>query len=91
MRVRLENEFMCRLPLWNERGGTGPADWPMLSPGLVQALMSWHDYFDVNFDLKRGWIGGSKTRYREHGMRLEKELQQELGEDYEVTLNPWPA
>ena len=74
------------LPLWDEEGGTGPENWPMLSPGLLADLEEWERYWSQHHHHMRGWQMGTRDWYVEEGHRLAARLREELGSDWTVQL-----
>ncbi len=84
-RVRLMSDY-TGWPLWDEEGGTGPEDWPMLSAELRRALQAWEDYWETHFHYERGWSKGTRPWYAAEARRLAVQVQRELGEEAEVQI-----
>lgn len=77
-------------PLWTEEDGPGAAqDWPQLTPGLVQSLQDWNSrWTNTSTRLSVRKDRAVTQALLQEAKQLAARLQSELGDAYQVKLQP---
>lgn len=89
IRIRLMNEYSIDWPLWVSDGPAGEGDLPVTAP-LAAELKAWARTFNDHYDWQHGW--DDPKRFEGHAReaeRLQRALQADLGDAYEVALQLW--
>ncbi len=93
-RIKLMNEYMCELPLWQE--GEGQVSEEMLleelrlSRRLEKGLRALATRFNNHFQHDRGWDDEDRARrHADHARSMHRRLKRELGPAWDVVLDLW--
>ena len=87
--VRLENDYGCPWPLWNDVGPMEPGEID-LPAALSARLVAWAREFDEHFHWENGWDSRDLSEpHAREGRALRDELAAHLGPGYDVRLRVW--
>jgi hypothetical protein len=87
--VKLMNDYGVDWPLWGRDGLAYEGEW-LISPELSTRLKAWAANFNAHFHYERGWDGTAKCQeHRTEGISLHQLLSDELGQDFDVTVDLW--
>ncbi|NCT91578.1 hypothetical protein GXB85_11530 [Cellulomonas sp. APG4] len=83
------NEYTVNWPLWVPGGVAREGDLPVSEPVAV-ALKAWARTFNEHFDWQHGWDDPKRRdAHVAEAARLQRALQADLGDTYEVVLELW--
>ncbi|MEG5163802.1 hypothetical protein QUB37_25810 [Microcoleus sp. AT3-A2] len=88
-RIKLMPDYSC-YPLWNRDDGGDIEPWELpLSEATIERLLNWQDIYDQTIDwddpASAGFASEKEKRvFEREGISLWKQLQKELGDEYEI-------
>ncbi|WP_258725136.1 hypothetical protein [Cellulomonas sp. NS3] len=89
IRVRLMNEYTIEWPLWLPGGPAEEGALPVTGH-LAGELKAWARAFNEHYDYQHGWDDPQRAdAHAQEAVRLQRALQTDLGDDYEVVLELW--
>ncbi|WP_036535410.1 hypothetical protein [Neosynechococcus sphagnicola] len=94
-KLRLVADYNCD-PLWDEEGEMRePSEFP-LSQETIDGLNQWQTAYDAILNLQDPYAIAfpspeAEAAWEQEGLALAKQLQEELGEEYEIHYNNQPV
>jgi len=88
-RIKLMPDYSC-YPLWDRDDGGDIEPWELpLSEATIERLLNWQDIYDRTIDwddpASAGFASEKEKRvFEREGISLWKQLQKELGDEYEI-------
>jgi hypothetical protein len=88
-RIKLMPDYSC-YPLWDRDDGGDIEPWELpLSEAIIKRLLNWQDIYDGTIDWDDPASAGfasekEKMVFEREGVSLWKQLQKELGDEYEI-------